>query len=239
MEKKYTQKSFTLNVLYHIGVYENSIHFIFDHDSKSCAIIDPAWEADKFIKKVKSKGYSLTDIWLTHWRADHINAADEIADKTGAKITAGINEVPYLKLQNIIHTVNDNDEIWLGSTSARIINTPGHTAGGICFLLDGHLIAGDTLFAYGAGHCALPGGNANTLFHSLQKLKTLDDDIILHCGHDYGVEIAPTMLSQKSGNPFLLINNEEDFVRYRNEIHDGSRQYPMAPMKKSELNNLL
>jgi len=47
------------------------------------------------------------------------------------------------------------------------------------------------------------------------------------------------MSSQKSGNPFLLIDNEKDFVRYRNEIHDGSRKYPMAPMQKSELNNLL
>ncbi len=239
MEKQFEQKTFTLEVLYHVGIYENSIHFIFDHESKKCAIIDPAWEADRFIDKVKSQGYELTDIWLTHWHPDHMNAADEIADKTGAKITAGIDEVPYLKLQNNIHTVNDNDEIWLGATSARIINTPGHTAGGICFLLDGHLIAGDTLFVYGAGHCALPGGNANTFFHSLQKLKTLDDDIILHCGHDYGIEIAPTMSSQKSGNPFLLIDNEKDFVRYRNEIHDGSRQYPMAPMQKSELNNLL
>ena len=94
MEKKFEQKTFTLEVLYHVGVYENSIHFIFDQESKKCAIIDPAWEADRFIHKVKSQGYELTDIWLTHWHPDHMNAADEITDKTGAKITAGINELP-------------------------------------------------------------------------------------------------------------------------------------------------
>jgi Zn-dependent hydrolases, including glyoxylases len=129
--------------------------------------------------------------------------------------------------------------IYLGNTQAKIINTPGHTAGGICYLLDGHLIAGDSLFVYGAGHCAMPGANANVLFHSMQKLKQVADEILLHCGHDYGSEITTTMAEQKSGNPFLMIDDEADFVRYRNHIHDGSRTYPMQAMSKQEVDALL
>lgn len=239
LEKTFTEKTFTLDILYHVGTYENSIHFIFDHASKTCAIIDPAWEADLFIQKVKDKGYTLTDIWLTHWHNDHVNAVDEIANKTGASITAGVNEISYLDIKNPVKTVDDKDTVTLGETCATIINTPGHTAGGVCYLLDGHLIAGDSLFVYGAGHCGMPGADANILFHSMQKFKQIADEILLHCGHDYGSQITTTMADQKSGNPFLMIDNEDDFVRYRNYIHDGSRTYPMQPMSQQALDALL
>lgn len=240
LKKTFTEKTYTLEILYHVGTYENSIHFVFDHASKTCAIIDPAWEADLFIQKITDKGYTLTDIWLTHWHNDHMNAVDEIAEKTGAKITAGINEMPYLHLKHAVTTVvDDNDTVTLGNTKATIISTPGHTAGGICYLLDGHLIAGDSLFVYGAGHCAMPGADAGVFFHSLQKLKQVADEVLLHCGHDYGSKITSTMAEQKSGNPFLMIDNEADFIRYRNQIHDGSRSYPMQPVSQQELDALL
>jgi glyoxylase-like metal-dependent hydrolase (beta-lactamase superfamily II) len=238
-EAIHNNSTFTIEILYHIGTYENSIHFIFDHASKKCALVDPAWEADMFIQRVQDRGYDLTDIWLTHWHEDHTNAANEVAEKTGANITAGINEIPYLSINNQIQTVEDNEIIYLGETQAKIINTPGHTAGGICYALDGHLIAGDTLFVYGAGHCVMPGGSANEFFNSMQKLKRLPDDMLLHCGHDYGSKITTSMAEQKNGNPFLLIDEEDDFVRYRNTIHDGSRTYPMEAMSKGEVYALL
>ena len=239
LEKIYTEQTYTLEILYHVGMYENSIHFIFDHASKTCAIIDPAWEADLFIKRVADKGYTLTDIWLTHWHNDHINAVDKIADKTGAKITAGINEIPYLQISNPIKTVKDNDVVCLGGTQATIINTPGHTAGGICYLLDGHLIAGDTLFVYGAGHCSMPGGNVQEFYHSMQKLKLVDDGVMLHCGHDYGCKINTTMGEQKIGNAYLLLDNEESFVKYVDGMSQGLVTYPTEALTLEEIQRML
>ncbi len=235
----FTEKTYTLEIMYHMGTYENSIHFIFDHQSKTCAIIDPAWQADLFIQHANEKGYKITNVWLTHWHGDHINAADEIADKTGAKITAGINELPYLQLEHEVLTVNDNDEIYLGDTKATIINTPGHTAGGVCYLLDGHIIVGDTLFVYGAGHCSLPGGSVNELFHSMQKLKQVDDNVMLHCGHDYGCKINTTMGEQKQGNAFLVIDNEDDFVNYVNGMQQGIIAYPTDALSRAEIQAML
>ena len=171
--KTFTEKTYTLEILYHIGALEDSIHFIFDHDSKTCAIIDPAWDPQLFVKRVKDKGYTLTDIWLTHWHFDHTNAVDELVEMTGAKVTAGIYEMPYFQIETLPNTVEDGESIFIGKTSAKIINTPGHSAGGICFLLDGHIIVGDTLFVYGAGHCSLPGGNVRELYHSMQSLSKL------------------------------------------------------------------
>lgn len=237
--KTYTEKTFTLEILYHRGAYENSIHFIFDHASKTCAIIDPAWEADLFIQHIAEKGYTLTDIWLTHWHGDHTNATDELADKTGAQITAGVNEIPYLNIEHDIDTVNDGDVVRLGDTSATIINTPGHTAGGICYLLDRHLIAGDTLFVFGAGNCSLPGANVVEFYHSMQKLKQVDDNTMLHCGHDYGCKIETTMGEQKDGNAYLMIDNETDFVNFVEGMGRGLIAYPTEALTKIEIQAIL
>lgn len=239
LEKKYTEKTFTLEILYHIGVYENSIHFIFDHTSRTCVIIDPAWEADLFIQRINDKGYSLSDIWLTHWHFDHTNAVDEIVEKTGAKITAGINEIPYLQIAHEVQTVNDGDTIRLGGTSAKVINTPGHTAGSVCYLLDGHLIVGDTLFVYGAGHCLLPGANIIELYYSMQKLKQIDDDIMLHCGHDYGSKIETTMGEQKYGNAWLVIEKQECFIKFVDDMAQGLIAYPTGRLNLKEIQAIL
>ena len=239
LEKVYVEKTYTLEILYHIGVLEDSIHFIFDHHSKTCAIIDPAWDADLFLKRIHNRGYTLTDIWLTHWHFDHTNAVDELVAKTGAKVTVGEHEVPYLQIDTLPETVAHNDTIFIGETAAQIIHTPGHSAGGICYFLDNRLIAGDTLFVYGAGHCSLPGGNIRELFDSMQTLKALDDAVMLHCGHDYGVVIETTMGEQKQGNAFLLIDNESDFVRYVEGMAQGHYPYPTSATSSADMQALL
>ena len=240
MEKTYNSNQYSIDVLYHIGAYENSIHFIFDKATKTCAIVDPAWEPDLFLKKITDKGYALTDILITHWHGDHTNAVDDLANKTGARITAGINEVPYLNIENKVHTIKDGEIMTIGDTEINIIETPGHTAGGVCYLLKEHLIAGDTLFVYGVGICSLAGSNPVTLFHSLKKLiAKVPENIHLLCGHNYGSEITTTIAQQKKANPFLLIEDEETFVRYRMQVHDSTRTYPMSPMTIEEVNALL
>ncbi len=237
--KTFTEETYTLDIMYHVGTYENSIHFIFDHASKTCAIIDPAWQADFFINYATDKGYEITQIWLTHWHGDHTNAADEIASKTGASITVGINELPYLDIEHDLITVNDSDTVTLGNTLGKIINTPGHTAGGICYLLDEHIIVGDTLFVYGAGHCSMPGGNVREFYHSMQQLKLVDDSVMLHCGHDYGCKIDTTMGEQKSGNAYLLLDNEEDFVRFVDGMSQGLVTYPTEALTLKEVQAML
>ncbi len=235
----FKEKTYTLEILYHIGALEDSIHFVFDHSTKTCAIVDPAWDAPLFIQRIHDKGYTLTDIWLTHWHFDHTNAVDEIVEATGAKITVGVNEVPYLQIDSLPETVENNDTVFIGNTPAKIINTPGHSAGGICYLLDGHIITGDTLFVYGAGHCSLSGGNINELFHSMKKLKRIDDDVMLHCGHDYGAKVNTTMGEQKQGNAFLLLDNEADFVNYVNGMQQGKIPYPEDALTQAEIKAML
>ena len=238
--KTYQELTYTLVVIYHLGALENSIHIICDHKSKKACVIDPAWDSDLFIQVTQKMGFNIDTIWLTHWHPDHTNATNDLVDKTGALIYAGQDEATYLSsIQHPINWVTNGQIITLGNSQARVIFTPGHTAGGVCFLLENRLIAGDTLFIYGAGHCAMPGADVNQFFHSMKLLKTLPNEVYLHCGHDYGCELTTSLGKQKQGNPFLLIDDQANFVRYRQEIHDKTRQYPMSAMTKEAVMALL
>lgn len=240
MVKVYTGTTYTLIIIYHLGALENSIHIIADNHSQQACVVDPAWDVDLLIKTAQKYHYEISQIWLTHWHPDHTNATDMLADKTGAKIYAGRDEKPYLSaIKKTIAYLNNGQTIAVGKTKAEVIFAPGHSAGELCFLLENDLITGDTLFIYGAGHCALPGANARQLFHTMQTLKTLPDEVFVRCGHDYGDQLTTTLGEQKQHNPFLMIDNEDDFVRYRQEIHDNTRTYPMAAMSRHELNKLL
>lgn len=237
---RYEEEFFTLLTLPHLGALENSIHIILDHATKTACVIDPAWEADLFIEIIQKKGYKLTDIWLTHWHPDHVNAVDELVTKTQCKVFIGINDAPYLMIKTKPQLLDQKSEISIGKTTAKIIQTAGHTAGGISFLLKNHFIVGDTLFVYGAGHCVLPGASSELFFHTMRRIvQKIPDEALLHCGHDYGTTWTTTMGEQKKHNPFLLIENKNDFIRYSDNIHGATREYPMAAMTKAETLKLL
>jgi glyoxylase-like metal-dependent hydrolase (beta-lactamase superfamily II) len=226
-------------VFYTLGAYENSICCIFDHQSKTCALVNPAWEADLFIKTISDKGYKLTDIWLTHWHDDHINAVDELVEKTQAQVYASTAEISYLQINSPVIALKNNQQLTLGATIITAIDTPGHSAGGMSYILNGHIIVGDSLFVYGAGNCSLPGADISQFFQSMQKFNTLDDGLQLHCGHNYGCKINTTIGEQKRGNAFLLIDNETDFIKYINKMQQGLIPYPIKPTNQAELNKLL
>ncbi len=239
--KYFCEKSYTLIIIYHLGALENSIHIICDHKTKKSCVVDPAWDSDLLVHTSQDAGYDISAIWLTHWHSDHTNASDDLALKTGALIYAGVHEIPYLSaIKQHIHPLLDGQIITIGDSVARVIHTPGHTAGGISFLLKNNFIAGDALFVYGAGHCQLAGSDARQLFLTMQKIKKqIPNSTYLRCGHDYGDVLTTTMAVQKESNPFLFIDNMDDFVRYREKIHDETRTYPMSAMSLSEIKALL
>lgn len=240
LTKTYNRENYELLVLYHIGQLENSIHFIFDKKSKECALLDPAWEADLFLDIIKEKGYTLTQIWLTHWHPDHTNATDELVSKTGATVKIGVNELDFLQVESELELLPDNAEFTFGGTKVKIIEAGGHSFGGICYILSDDIFVGDTLFVYGAGHCALPKANPEQFFYSMQKIKQLvPENVYLRCGHNYGTQLTTTISEQKLHNPFLLIDDLNDFVTYRQEIHDRTRTYPMDKVTKEELREML
>ena len=164
------------------------------------AVVDPSANADRILEAIAQKGAHLDMILLTHGHFDHIMSLDELRDKSGAPayIHRDDVELPEDAQKNafyyFFHTersyrrpemeLNDGDELSLGDGTIRVIHTPGHTRGSVCYLCnDALLLTGDTLFDGGYGRYDLYGGDGKILFRSLQSMKKLDRTLTIYPGH--------------------------------------------------------
>ena len=172
-------------------------------------IVDPGGEAGRIVALLEKKGLEPAGILLTHAHFDHIGGVNALqAAFPDIKLTVHSNDLPV-----ITHPMNclppDYPPVAMpkniiGTTDApgcEIIETPGHTPGGVCYYFptDKLLLAGDTLFAGSVGRTDLPGGNMATLMQSLAKLTSLPDDTLVIPGHG----MHTTISAEKASNPFL------------------------------------
>ena len=193
-------------------------YLIGDEKTRTCALVDPAFETDRILAEAKAAGLRVTHIINTHCHADHVagNAAvkaatranicihKDDADRLGAVTNSAMARMfggrgsPKADVR-----LEDGDVIAIGSTGLQVIHTPGHTPGGICLYHDGHLITGDTLFVNGVGRTDLPGGSAALLIASIRdKIFTLPADTIIWPGHDYGPRPSSTVEYERRTNPY-------------------------------------
>ena len=181
---------------------------------KAAVVIDPGYrssEALEFLENAKNKARL---ILLTHAHFDHIGFADELAAITDSKIAIGEKDAPALA-DNLLNLsalfgaplstfsadilLSDNQEFSVGDLSFKVIYTPGHTVGGVCYLCGDILFSGDTLFAGSIGRTDFPGGSFEVLKESIKKIYTLPDDTLLLSGHGG----QTTVLNEKLYNPFV------------------------------------
>ncbi|MDO4643156.1 MAG: MBL fold metallo-hydrolase [Cardiobacteriaceae bacterium] len=219
--------------------HDNFIHILADRTHKEAMVVDPAWDAEGIREVLQEEGLTLTGILITHSHHDHVNAVRELY---GSGVTLFISEAEYPYWPDCPKDavlVTEGDEIAFADSSIGVIMTPGHTPGGCCYHLGNSLIVGDTLFIYGCGRADLQGSDPHELFHSLQKLKKLPSSTQIYVGHNYGIKEVSTLGEQLAGNPFLMIENEEDFVRYRMTLAGKTRKAPYGPISQAELDNVL
>lgn len=159
-------------------------------------------EAGKILAEADRKGWTITQIWNTHWHPDHAGGNAEIVAATGAKVY-GPEEVSKAA-RTPDRVLHEGDTVQLGAITARIIDTPGHTLGHIVYHLPDHHIAfvGDTLFALGCGR--LFEGTPAQMWTSLGKLRALPDDTTVYCAHEYTASNAAFALSVDGANTDLL-----------------------------------
>ena len=153
-----------------------------DPATGATAAID-APEAPPIEKALAATGWKLTDILVTHHHGDHTAGIAELKDKHHCRVIAPRNEAS--KIANIDETVGEGDSVTVGSLSAKVLETPGHTAGHISYFFSADKLAfvGDTLFAIGCGRVI--EGNAQLMWNSLKKLMALPKDTAVYCGHEY------------------------------------------------------
>ncbi|MFH1803014.1 MAG: MBL fold metallo-hydrolase [archaeon] len=183
-----------------VGNMANFSYILADETTKEAAVIDPGFEYEKSLNKAEEQKFKITKILLTHAHFDHITDLPAIAEATKAEIYIHEEEPLDLKLKT--HKVKDNDLISLGKLKIKVIHTPGHTPGGVCFLSESKLITGDTLFCNSIGRTDLPESNHDEMLQSLKKLSKLPDKTEIWPGHSYNGNKS-TIGEQKKTNPFM------------------------------------
>ena len=169
-------------------------------------IVDPG-EAQPIIDYLEANDLEPAAILNTHHHGDHIAGNDALKAKYSIPLIGPSYE--NARISGMEQTLSDGDEVEISGEKARIIHTPGHTSGHICFYFPdhGHLFAGDTLFAMGCGRVF--EGTMEEMHASLQKLAALPDETLVFCGHEYTLSNAEFCLTVEPENAALQKRYED------------------------------
>ncbi|NOW92450.1 glyoxylase-like metal-dependent hydrolase (beta-lactamase superfamily II) [Clostridium beijerinckii] len=190
------------------GMYEENCYLIMDEGTKELAIIDPGGQSNLIEKEIGKLDGKPKFILLTHGHMDHVGAVIELMNKLNIPFYINENEEQYMKNDEFVFGslpkaskyLKEGDTVSLGNNIIKVIETAGHTAGGICFLVNDELFTGDTLFQGSIGRSDFPGGNGAQLIKNIkEKLLPLGDSIKVYPGHGP----ASTIGYEKRNNPFL------------------------------------
>jgi len=177
-----------------------------DPASGATASID-APEAGPVETALRTTGWKLTDILVTHHHADHTGGIAALKARHKCRVTAPRNEAARIPAVDAM--VGEGDTVKLGGLTARVLETPGHTAGHITYVFDQDKLAfvGDTLFSIGCGRVI--EGTPEMMWNSLLKLRALPDDTDIFCGHEYTVANIRFALTIEPDNKDLRARAEE------------------------------
>jgi len=191
-----------------VGNMQNFTYIVEDEDTSEAILIDPSWDLIELELIIKRNNLKIKYIVNTHHHFDHTQGNEAMVESTKAPIIQ--HESSELK-HDI--TVKDGDYIEFGNSKLKVIHTPGHSKDSICLIGDGKIFSGDTLFVGNCGRIDLPGGSAKELYHSLfDVLHSLDDDLVLYSGHNYGISEISTIGEEKITNPVMQKRTEQQFV---------------------------
>jgi len=179
---------------------DNYVYLLRDPETAACAAVDPAVAAP-VLEKLDELGWKLTHILSTHHHMDHVGGNLEIKKATGCTIVGARGDAA--RIPGIDVEVSEGDAFTLGSQTAHVFETPGHTVGHIAYWFEGAraLFCGDTLFSLGCGR--LFEGSPEQMWDSLRKLRDLPGDTRIYCGHEYTNSNADFALDIDPGNAAL------------------------------------
>jgi hydroxyacylglutathione hydrolase len=221
---------------------DNYLWLVHDEASGETAVVDPG-DALPVLTEAERRGWRITQIWNTHWHADHTGGNLAVKKATGARISGPAAEnIPDRDVG-----LSEGDTVQLGEHIGRVIEVPGHTLGHIALIFDGERVAfvGDTLFAMGCGR--LFEGTPQEMYRSLSRLAELPDDTRLYCAHEYTlsnarfaahaepdnqaianrlsevqrlrdegqITVPTTVALERETNPFVIASDWEEFARLR------------------------
>ena len=199
----------------------NFAYLIGDRETGDCLVVDPAYAANDLLDAIEADGMHLSGVLVSHHHPDHVggsmmgfelNGLAELLDRVGVPVHVNSHEAEWVSRVTGIAaadlTPHDHgDRVSVGDVEIELLHTPGHTPGSQCFLLDGRLVAGDTLFLEGCGRTDFPGGNVDDMFRSLQALATLPGDPTVFPGHWYSAEPSAALSEVRKTNYVYRASN--------------------------------
>ena len=195
-----------------LGAYQTNCYIVCAENAKSCAVIDPGYEPERVLTKVKELGLTVDAVLLTHGHFDHVGGVEKIVTETNCALwmsESDWSQFPspitayFYPLANCDFTevqfCEDGEMIHAGGLTFEVLSTPGHTYGSVCFVCEDAIFSGDTLFCRSCGRTDLPGGNWDTIQESLNRLSQLPGDYTVYPGHGE----ATTLAAERKFNPYF------------------------------------
>ncbi len=205
----------------------NFVYLIGDRQTGEAVVVDPGVGAGRAGRLVAADGMRLVGALATHFHMDHVGGTmmghpvqgiAELLEVAGMPIHVQRDEAEFVKKNTGVGdadlAVHDAGEVvTVGDIPIELIHTPGHTPGSQCFLVDGCLVAGDTLFLEGCGRTDFPGSDPAAMYDSLHHtLARVPDDAVLYPGHFYAMDPFATMGETRRSNYVLMPRAKEQWL---------------------------
>ena len=202
------------------GAFKVNTYIVSCPETKDGVIIDPGGDAKKIIALIKKNRIQIKYILNTHGHADHIIANQKLKKSLRLQICMHEDDNSFFTNPDILKieekelglstpgkadiVLKDSEVLKIGNLNIKILHTPGHTPGSVCYLVNGNLFTGDTLFVGDVGRSDLAGGSFETLLQSIkEKIIILPKDTKIWPGHDYGETPFSTLSWEMKENPYI------------------------------------
>lgn len=184
---------------------DNYSWLIHDPDSGTTVALDPG-EAQPLLDAADARGWTIGEVWNTHWHPDHVGGNSAIMSATGAAIVGP--EAERGKIGHLDRGVGEGDRVTLGAHEAAVMVVPGHTQGHVAFHFAGEaaIFTGDTLFAMGCGR--LFEGTPADMFGNMQRYAQLPPETRVYCGHEYTLSNGRYALVAEPDNAAIVARME-------------------------------
>jgi len=205
----------------------NFVYALGDHETGEALLIDPAYAPGELVDMVTADGLTVVGALATHYHPDHVGGdlmGHSVAGIVDLLAVADVpvhvqrDEMPWVTRRTGVGedslVAHDAGDVFVvGDLEVTLIHTPGHTPGSQCFLVEGCLISGDTLFLEGCGRTDLPGSDPAEMYRSLtERLSRVSDDTILFPGHLYSADRSAPMKDVREYNYALAPTTAEQWL---------------------------
>lgn len=190
-----------------VGQLETNCYVVTDENALVCAVIDPGDESNTILDYIEDNKLSCKAILITHAHFDHVSAVNAMLEATGAELYMCEKDLELAKTgasgrftpPENTHFYKDGDEVKVAGLTFKVMETSGHTPGGVTLICGDALFTGDTLFRGSCGRTDLPGGDMRAELRSLKRIASLEGDYEVYPGH-----AESSMLSiEREHNPYV------------------------------------